>query len=198
MRGGRITLTPMSDRPACEIEPGVLPACPFLPDCPEEMSWRSLNELANDRSGRFFLRALQYGQFLWIRGLVARAVLSVDRGLLADLESGDPILGKHPLPYRALAWMISSAPADSLVGNPRVHYQHLADRVRGDRAAQRAWRAWGMWHISRLARPEFPGDPRHEVTEPSPAEIQTGLETFGLRGEFSWWKNGCDEAKRSS
>jgi hypothetical protein len=162
------------------------------------MSWRSLNELGADRGNRFFLRALQYGQYLWIRGLVARAVLSVDRALLADVNFDDPILENHPLPYRALAWMINAAPGDSLVGNPRVHYQHLADRVRGDRAAQRAWRAWAMWHISRLARPEFPGDPRHEVTEPSVGEIKTGLETFGVGGEVSWWEIGCEEAKQSS
>jgi hypothetical protein len=159
------------------------------------MSWRSLNELGADRGNRFYLRALQYGQYLWTRGRVARAILSVDRALLADVATDDDVLKDHPLPYRALAWMITTAPIDSLVGNPRVHYQHLADRIRGNRADQRSWRAWGMWHISCLARPEFPADPRHEVVEPTEIQIRGGLEAFGVSGELNWWVEGCAEAQ---
>jgi hypothetical protein len=127
--------------------------------------------------------------------MVARAILSVDRALLADVSPDDGILQNHALPYRALAWMIMAAPGDSLVGNPRVHYQHLADRIRGERAEQRSWRAWGMWHISCLARPEFPADPKHNVVEPTIDQIREGLETFGVSGELDWWMAGCEEAQ---
>ncbi|RME68601.1 MAG: hypothetical protein D6781_10590 [Verrucomicrobia bacterium] len=75
-----------------------------------------------------------------------------------------------------------------------MHYQHLADRVRGAREHQRRWRAWAAWHVVRLSRPDLDGDPRHEVAEPDVATITDGLSAHGLPGEVAWWQAACQEA----
>jgi hypothetical protein len=69
-----------------------------------------------------------------------------------------------------------------------VHYQHLADRVRGERADIKKWRAWAAWALVRQARPELPHDPKHAVTEPTHTEITAGLNAHGIAGEASLWR----------
>jgi hypothetical protein len=120
--------------------------------------------------------------------MAARALLSVDRALLCQLDPEDAVLHEHPLPYRAVAWIVSSTPAGVFIGNPRVHYQHLAARVRGPREGQRRWRAWAAWHLVRLARPNLPGDARHAVVEPDFDSIREGLAAHGIAGEIAWWQ----------
>ena len=66
--------------------------------------------------------------------------------------------------------------------------QHLADRVRGERAAIKKWRAWAAWALVRQACPELPSDPKHVVTEPTHADITAGLHTHGIAGEASLWR----------
>ena len=169
----------------------MVPACPHLPPAPAVMTWRELRRHGDGRGAEFYLSALTYGQHLWQRGLAARALLAVDRALLADLAPGDPILGAWPPPYRALRWIMTNSTAEALVGNPRVHYQHLAGRIQGPRTAQRRARAWAAWQLARLANSAWPSDPQHAIQEPSFAEIADGLACHGLPGEVDVWRNAC-------
>jgi hypothetical protein len=81
------------------------------------------------------------------------------------------------------------APAGVFIGNPRVHYQHLADRMNEPRRDQRRWRAWACWALARRLRPEWPGDPRHAVVEPTFAEIAARLDAHGIAGETALWRS---------
>jgi hypothetical protein len=155
------------------------------------MDWRFLRAAGPGRGPDFYLRCLQYGHHLWQSGRPARAILCLDRALLADLPDGEPVLDAHPLPYAALAWILRSSPPGIFLGNPRVHYQHLADRVRGPRRDQKRWRAWACWQIARTVRPEFPPDPRHRVAEPDRAEIGANLDRFGVARERALWTSVC-------
>ncbi len=140
------------------------------------------------RGGAFYLSALTYGQHLWQRGLAARALLSVDRALGAGLCGDEPELRDSPLPYAAIAWFVQHTPPDVFIGNPRVHYQHLADRMNEPRREQRRWRAWAAWALVRRARPEWPADPKHSVREPSASEIAARLDAHGVPGERRVWE----------
>ncbi len=162
-------------------------ACPYLPPAPINMDWRELRQHGDERGGEFYRSALTYGQFLWHRGLAARALLAVDRALLADVPPGDPVLAHWPLPYSALRWIMTHASPAALVGNPRVHYQHLAGRMKGPRAAQRQARAWAAWYLARSVNPAWPGDPKHLVPEPSLEEITLNLDRHGLPHEAAIW-----------
>ena len=139
------------------------------------------------RDGAFYLTALTYGQYLWQRGLVARAMLKLNRGFGADLQGGEPVLRRWPLPYAAMGWLLRHAPAEAFIGNPRVHFQHLADRMNEPRREQRRWRAWACWQLARVVRPEFPGDPAHAVAEPTKEEIFTALRRYGHPHEAEEW-----------
>jgi len=156
------------------------------------MDWRDLHKHQAARGAGFYFTALTYSQHLWQRDLTARALLAADRALLVELQSDEPVLTSWPLPYRALRWIMTHGSAESLVGNPRVHYQHLAGRIGEPRAAQRRARAWAAWHLARLAHPEWPGDPRHDVHEPDAAEIEDGLAQHGLTGEPALWRAACE------
>ena len=148
----------------------------------------ALTALGEDRGPVFYLTALTYGHYLWQRGLAARATLCLDRALGADLRGDEPVLRDHPLPYAAMRWFLARTPPEIFIGNPRVHFQHLADRMNEPRRDQRRWRAWACWAIARRARPEWPGDTRHRVTEPTEAEIGARLAAHGLPGEAELWR----------
>jgi len=107
------------------------------------------------------------------------------------LEGREPILHAHPLPYAALTWIVAHTPPEVFLGNPRVHYQHLADRVREPRRAQRSTRAWAAWWLVRLVRPALPPDPGHLVREPSHSEVAFALQTHGVPGERQIWEQAC-------
>ncbi len=161
--------------------------CPFLPSCGRPLSWRDLAAYREERGAELYLLCLEYGQQLWLEGLPARALLAVDRALYCDVPATAEALRSYPLPYAAIRWLVSQ-PSDAFTGNARVHYQHLADRVRGDRAAIKKWRAWAAWALVRQARPELPGDPQHAVQEPTQAEISAGLAANGIAGEAAVWQ----------
>ena len=94
----------------------------------------------------------------------------------------------------AEVWLVAQDVGAAFLGNPRVHYQHLADRVRGPREHLIRWRAWAAWAVVRRVRPDFPADPRHEVREPADAAIETGLRQHGIEGEIGTWRaalSGC-------
>ncbi|WP_309396485.1 hypothetical protein [Cerasicoccus maritimus] len=162
--------------------------CPHLPTPTEHMTWRHLAQWRGNEGGEFYQTALTYGQFLWRQQLSARALLAVDRGLYANLQGEEAELAQWPLPYRAIGWLVANNPDDTFIGNPRVHYQHLADRVRGERADQKKWRAWAAWAVVRAVAPDYPNDPKHDVVEPSISEIENALAEFGIPGEVAMWQ----------
>lgn len=163
--------------------------CPHLPDADLTMNWQSLNAFKDTRDIEFYLTALKYAQVLWLRQLPARAMLALDRALLSDLRGHEPELKAWPLPYRAMAWMIEHYLEQSFVGNPRIHFQHLASRVKGKRIEQRRWRAWACWYLARQIRPDLPGDPYQGINEPKFSEIKTGLLNRGIKQEFITWES---------
>lgn len=165
-----------------------LPPCPHLPPAPATMDAGVLGACGTERGPRFYLTALTYGQFLWQRARAARAVLCLDRAFGADLAPGDPVLAAWPLPYAAMAWLLRHTPPEIFLGNPRVHFQHLAARMNEPRREQRRWRAWACWALARSLRPEWPGDPRHRVVEPAPAMIAAQLTAHGHPGEVLRWQ----------
>lgn len=166
----------------------MLPACPHLPTAPGRMDWRELRRHGGDRGADFYLSALTYGQHLWQRGLAARALLAVDRALFAEVTPDEPLLSQWPLPYRSLRWIMENATAEAIVGNPRVHYQHLAGRIQGPRAVQLRTRAWAAWHLARLVNPQWPGDSKHPIREMTADEITVELTRHGLPGEVAVWR----------
>jgi hypothetical protein len=151
------------------------------------LSWRDLAEFREEGGAELYRLCLEYGQQLWLDGLPARSLLAVDRALYCDVAVAAEVLQAYPLPYAAIRWLVSQ-PSDAFTGNARVHYQHLADRVRGERADIKKWRAWAAWAVTRQARPDLPGDPKHAVTEPTHAEITAGLHAHGIAGEASLWR----------
>ena len=165
-----------------------LPSCPHLPAAPVTMDASALTAHGDERDSQFYLTALTYAQYLWQRGLAARAILKLDRALLSALRGDEPELRKWPLPYQAMAWFLKHTPPDVFIGNPRVHFQHLADRMNEPRREQRRWRTWACWQITRIVRPEVPADPNHNVTEPSLEQIAQRLTEDGLPGEAKLWR----------
>ncbi len=153
------------------------------------MNWQSLNAFKNIRNIEFYLTALKYAQVLWLRKLPARAMLAVDRALLSDLKGDELQLEAWPLPYQAMAWMIQNYLEEDFVGNPRVHFQHLASRVKGGRIEQKRWRAWACWYLARQVRPDLPGDPSQGIDEPTFSEIKAGLLNKGIQREFKTWES---------
>lgn len=168
--------------------------CPSLPAALPGMDWRSLNRHRVSQGAEFYETALRYAQHLWQRGLSARALLAVDRALFTALSGDEPILREWPLPYAAVPWMQRNNPESVFIGNPRVHYQHLADRVRGARAEQKRWRAWACWALIRRAAPELEGDSRHVVEEPSEDLVETMLARYGIAGEAALWRSALDDS----
>jgi hypothetical protein len=170
--------------------------CPFLPEADRTLDWRHLHQCGSDRGPSFYRRCLEYAQYLWLHATPARSLLAVDRALFSTVSENEPVLRSWPLPYAAISWIITRAPGDLFLGNPRIHYQHLADRVKGPRSQVRSWRAWAGWHIVRAVRPDFEGDVRHPVVPPTLSEVQAGLTTHGIPGEIECWRNAFDASAR--
>ena len=170
--------------------PTALPACPFLPAARPGLDWRTLHVHREDvRGAEFYHDCLEYAQALWQRRLAARALLCLDRAMGADLDGSDPVLREWPMPYAAMAWLIAQTPPDIFVGNPRVHFQHYADRMNEPRREPRRWRAWACWALTRAVRPDLAGDPKHRVQEPTRDEIAAQLQAHGLPGEAELWRS---------
>ena len=177
--------------------PSNLPGCPHLPTPRAGLDWRVLGAFRDaDRGGEFYLACLEYGHALWQRGFAARALLCLDRALGADLRGDEPVLRDWPLPYAAMAWFIAHTPPEIFLGNPRVHFQHYAGRMNEPRRAQRVARAWACWALARAVRPELEGDPRHQIAEPSLAEIARDLAAHGQAGEVDLWRSALVHAGR--
>jgi hypothetical protein len=176
----------------------VLPPCPHLPEPRAGLDWRELHAFrAADRGAEFYFACLEYGHALWQRGLAARSLLCLDRALGADLRGDESVLGPYPLPYAAMAWLIAQTPSGVFIGNPRVHFQHYADRMNEPRREQRRWRAWGCWALARAVRSELPGDARHRVVEHALTDIATALGVHGHAGEPELWATALANALRA-
>lgn len=166
-----------------------LPPCPYLPEPRAGLNWRTLHAFRTaDRGGEFYHACLEYAHALWLRRLPARSMLCLDRAFGADLRGDEPVLATLPLPYQAVGWILRWTPPDLFLGNPRVHFQHYADRMNEPWRERRRWRAWACWAITRAVRPELPADPRHLVVEPGIGEIESGLMDQGLPGEAAVWR----------
>lgn len=171
------------------------PPCPFLPDCPERMDYRDLNELRHERGEALYIAALRYSQYLWLSGLTARAILALNRGLFTSLTGREQALESWPMPYKALAWLLYYHDGRGFLGNPRISYQHIADRVRGPEQTLKRVRAWACWHLVRAACPAMPGDPKHAVREPTQEETGLELDPVGLVGERVLWSAALEAAR---
>jgi hypothetical protein len=173
------------------------PPCPHLPGPRPGLDWRSLHAFREgDRGEAFYHACLEYGHALWQAGYAARALLCLDRAFGAELEGGEAVLCEHPLPYAAMAWLIAQTPSGVFLGNPRVHFQHYADRMNEPRREQRRWRAWACWALARAVRPDLPADPKHRVVEPTLEEIERSLREYGHRGEPELWRAELANAER--
>ncbi len=167
-----------------------LPPCPYLPTPRAGLDWRILHaHRGAERGDGFYRDCLEYGHSLWRQGLAARALLCLDRAFGAELRGDESVLREMPLPYAAMAWLVANSPTDIFIGNPRVHFQHYADRMNEPRREQRRWRAWACWALVREVRPEFPPDFRHCVNEPGHVEIEDALNQFGHGGEGVLWRS---------
>lgn len=162
---------------------------PYLPSPQIPMNWQDLNRFSkNNRGTDFYQTCLEYAQVLWRQKLPARAILCLDRAWGADLDGNEAILERWPLPYQALVYILQNVPAEAFLGNPRIHFQHYADRLREPRIEQRKWRSWACWALSCKTRPDLPGDPKHEVEKPALEEIAQYLALHGHLGEDQHWQ----------
>ena len=179
--------------------PSEFPPCPHLPIPRAGLDWRALHAYRHaDRGAEFYYACLEYGQALWQQRFAARAMLCLDRALGAELTGREPILEQHPLPYAAMAWLIRHTPPEVFLGNPRVHFQHYADRMNEPRRDQRQWRAWACWALTRIVRPDLPNDPKHHVAEPSFDQIAEALARHGHPGESELWRRELARAAASA
>jgi hypothetical protein len=161
------------------------------------LDWRTLNTFRQgDRGALFYDACLEYGHSLWKRKFAARAILCLDRAMGADLKGDEPILAAWPMPYAAMAWFMRHTPKDVFIGNPRVHFQHYADRLDEPRRDQRRWRAWACWALAKRSLPHMHGDERHIVEEPSLKDIEDHLRRHGLSGEATLWLSVLHDAGR--
>jgi hypothetical protein len=166
--------------------------CPFLPNQDVPLSAESIAVLGEDRGPDFYLTALHYAQSLWLQGFPARAILLLNRAMGADLQEAPALLQRWPLPYAAMAWILTHHREDHFIGNPRRHWQHLATRMSGPRAELRTWRAWACWRMACLALPHLPADEaqlaQEGIREPGEEEIATHLTRLGLPTETGLWR----------
>jgi hypothetical protein len=166
---------------------------PFLPAPTRKMSWRNLHHYREgDRGEDFYIECIEYAQYLWRQFLPARAILCLDRAWGADLDGSEQCLNDWPLPYHALVHILAHSPQDVFLGNPRVHFQHYADRLGQPRKEQRKWRSWACWALACKARPDLPGDSKHEVAEPTLELIAEKLDQYGHPDETDLWRGVMD------
>ena len=161
--------------------PTTQPSCPTLPEAEVSMSYRNLRALPADHLAARYRTYLAYGQSLWQRALPARALLAVDKALLLVLPDDAHVYEDHPLPYATIVYFLENVDRSLFFGNPRVHYQHLADRIRGEDVELRSLRAWACWHLTRQSRPELPPDLSHAVAPPAKQAILSELQTAHRR-----------------
>lgn len=181
------------------------PPCPHLPEADRLHTARDMEVLGADRGPRFYETALCYAQSLWRTGYPAKSLLLVNRALACVFPASEEVLKRWPLPYSAVAWILTHRRVGQFIGNPRRHYQHLATRMVEPRKELRAWRAWACWYLAKelLPEDEFPCDLRQiraeALVEPSHDEIMRRLRELSPMGDEDAWLaalRGCQDARR--
>jgi GNAT superfamily N-acetyltransferase len=175
--------------------------CPLLPPVDRVWQPQDVLKLGRDRSGVFYTASLHYAQSQWQRGLPAQAILQINRALACPLTLDDPALLQHPLPYRAMGWILRQLRDDQFGGNPRRHFQHLATRMVEPNKSLRTWRAWACWYLakSQLSSQAYPAD--HDqiraetVVEPSRPTIASQLEARSPADDLYRWQLALTEAE---
>ena len=167
--------------------------CPHLPVPDARMSYRCLTESGKKSEEAFYISALQYGHYLWLKGHAGRSILALTRALYANVNEKAPILDQWPLPYAALKWIITNHPSDSFPGNPRISFQHQATRLRGERQTLRRARAWAVWALVRQAKPNLCGDDLQSIQEPTIDWIKEQLQAKGNTNEVVLWQTALYE-----
>ena len=166
-----------------------IPLCPYLPLPKKEMSYRNLRELRGGNIEAFYITALSYGHYLWLKGYSGRAILAITRALYVNLPAEAEVLREWPLPYRALHWIVANHPSQDYPGNPRISFQHQATRLRGDRVALRRARAWAVWKLICSAKPELPADTTQGIKQPTLGEIEQRIVKHGHSNEVQIWQS---------
>lgn len=157
------------------------------------MSHRDLSRLGARRDAEFYQTALRYSQYLWSQRYPARAILSLSRALYAPLVASDPVLEKHPLPYRGYGWMLAHYDGQGFIGNPRISFQHQCLRIRGRNGETRKARAHALWWLTCRLRPDLDGDPRCVEPDRSFESVCERLRIWGLPQERFWFAQAVDE-----
>ncbi len=175
--------------------------CPHLPDIGSSRFPASALGAFREgpRGGDFYELALRCAQSRWLEGLPAQALLMLNRAMGARLDAAidHDLLMRHPLPYRAVGWILRHGGAGGFLGNPRRHFQHLATRMSGHDPERRTARAWACWELARRVNPDWPPDldqlESESLTEPCLEQIEHDLSTHGLRGEVGEWRLALSE-----
>lgn len=186
----------------CVIQPDPVEPCPFLPRIGRERFPASALSDHRDgpRGGRFYHQALCCAQSRWLEGLPAQALLMLNRafGARLDIEQDSVLLAEHPIPYRAVVWILRHGGGGGFLGNPRRHFQHLATRMSGHEIERRTARAWACWELAKAVNPDWPADldqiEREGLVEPSRELNAKNLAGHGLPGEVDEWLKALDDA----
>ena len=167
--------------------------CPFLPETDHLLTHEDMAAVEGERGPLFYETAQRYAQSLWRSGFPAKALLLCSRAMAADLHAEDEILRRWPMPYQAVAWILVNRPAGQFLGNPRLHYQHLASRMVSPKKELRTWRAWACWYLAKelLDAAQFPGDltqvHREGIVEPTHDEIGRQLRLLAPHNDDRVW-----------
>lgn len=178
------------------VETTMTTPCPHLPDIGNAR--HPASRLAEHRDGErgadFYRQALLCAQSRWMESLPAQALLMLNRALGATLcgTRDAEVLALHPIPYRAVAWILRQEDRGGFLGNPRRHYQHLATRMSGHEIERRTARAWACWVLAKHVNPEWEADQVQieceGIIEPSFEEVRATLIGHGLPGEHVEWE----------
>jgi hypothetical protein len=169
-------------------------ACPWLPVVEGVCDHSVTRRHGGERGAGFYRDALRYGQWQWMAGRPAQAVLQLNKAWMADLPADEPVLWECPPPYRALAWILRESVDGraGFLGNPVRHYQHLASRMSGERREVRSWRAWCCFHLAErvLAGAGYFRDgqqlSRDGLWVPGASVAVSQVRRLGWAGEWRW------------
>jgi hypothetical protein len=183
------------------VFPGVVEPCPFLPNIGSSRFPASVLGVFREgpRGADFFYQALCCGQSRWLEGLPAQALLMLNRAMGARLDRGKnaELLECHPIPYRAVGWILRYGEAAGFIGNPRRHFQHLATRMSGHETELRVARAWACWELAKATNRNWQADEeqikRESVTEPTVDQVKNNLARYGLAGEVDEWQKALND-----
>ncbi|MCC5841086.1 MAG: hypothetical protein JJT96_13295 [Opitutales bacterium] len=151
------------------------------------MDYRHLRiHRAGEGSG-LIAAALEYAQALWMAGSPARSILALTRALYAAPPHTEN--APYPVPYAALAWICRThgGSGAGFLGNPRISFQHQAQRMRREPLERRRARAWAAWYLAAQALPKLPDDDRAKTELPSCGKIAEALQANSSMAEAVLW-----------